>query len=293
MGLPKLPFNRSIEPLNGMISEIFILDSITKLPARAGHAVAYCASHGGGYSGTLALQAGLRGVILCDAGVGLRQAGIASLSLLEAAGVPAATLGHRTTRIGNGQDGYARGLVSYVNSVAAGLGVNIGDPCQKALDTLARHAPVPLANKASVEPVKEHRSTVRLSNGGQIVLIDSNSLITQADAGQIVVCGSHGGLLGGDPLSAVRFDVGAIVFNDADGGADLAGVSRLPALEQRGIAAACVSAWTACIGDGQSSYQTGVISALNDTAINCGAVLGMTTQAFVLQLSTTKYQSKS
>lgn len=275
-----------------MIAEILILDSVTKLPARADHAVAYCASHGGGYSGSLALQAGLRGAILCDAGVGLRQAGIASLGMLEAAGVPAATLGHRTTRIGDGQDGYTRGLVSYVNSVAAALGLKVGDPCHKALDMLARYAPALPFNKAAGQPAKEHRSTVHLPNGAQAILVDSNSLITQADIGQVVVCGSHGGLLGGDPLSAVRFDVRAIVFNDADAGVDLAGLSRLPALEQRGIAAACVSAWTACIGDGQSSYQTGVISALNNTALNSGAVLGMTAQEFVFRLSATERQSK-
>lgn len=270
-----------------MIAEILIYDSVTKLPARADHAVAYCASHGGGYSGSLVLKAGLRGAILCDAGIGLRQAGIASLAMLEAAGVPAATVGHRTARIGDGQDGYTRGLVSYVNSVAAALGLKVGDSCKKALDTLARHAPAFPFNKVTAQQIKEHRSTVHLPGGGQAILVDSNSLITQADAGQIVVCGSHGGLLGGDPLSAVRFDVRAIVFNDADGGADLAGLSRLPALDQRGIVGACVSAWTACIGDGQSSYETGVISALNNTAMNHGAVLGMTAQAFVLRLSAT------
>ena len=45
----------------------------------------------------------------------------------------------------------------------------------------------------------------------------------------------------------------AAVYNDADFGVDDAGISRLPALDARGIAGACVSAWSARIGDGQST----------------------------------------
>ncbi|NYT84321.1 hypothetical protein [Pollutimonas harenae] len=265
--------------------ETLILDSITKLPSSARHIVAYCASHGGRFSGALALQTGIRAVILCDAGVGLRQAGIASLAMLQDHGVAAATVGHNTACIGNGQDGYARGRISYLNAAAAALGVEAGEPCSQAMEKLAGQVPANDMHGASATAVAEQRNIVHLPGAGQVVLADSNSLVTQDDVGQIVVCGSHGGLLGNDPLSAVRFDVRAIVFNDADRGMDDAGLSRLPALDQRGIPAACVSAWTASIGDAQSSYQTGIISALNNTAKNCGALLGMSTQEFVLQLS--------
>ncbi len=268
-----------------MSADILILDSITKLPSKAGHAVAYCASHGGRFSGALALQAGVRAVILCDAGVGLRQAGIASLAMLECCGVPAATIGHNTARIGHGQDGYAHGRISHVNHCAVELGVHVDEPCHSALEKLMRLAPMPEGRHAVAHAMAEHRSAVALPGAGQVVLADSNSLITREDAGRIVVCGSHGGLLGADSSSAVRFDVKAIVFNDADRGAGNAGLSRLPALDQRGIPAACVSAWTACIGDSRSSYQTGIISALNQTALAWGGVLGMTTQEFVLRMS--------
>ena len=271
-----------------MISEIKVFDSVTALPDQADHLVAYCASHGGMYSGSLALSARLRGVVLCDAGVGLDQAGIASLGLLDAAGVPAATVSHRSARIGDGTDGYARGRISYVNSFAAAQGVGVGDSCRLALERLARQLPAPAPRTQTLRYANESRSTAHMPDGTEVVLVDSNSLITQEDAGRIVVCGSHGGLLGGDAQSAVRVDVFGIVFNDADGGADLAGHSRLPALEARGIAGACVSAWTARIGDAQSSYETGVISALNDTARKHGAVLGMSTQAFVACLSATR-----
>lgn len=263
-----------------MLANTLILDSVTKLPKDAAECVAYCASHGGHFCAAVALQAGLRAVILCDAGVGLRQAGIAALEELERAGLPAATVDYRTARIGDGQDGYQRGRLSYTNAVAASMGVSAGDSCKSALEVFAREAPRRAPYVTSTTPEVEHRSTVALPNGGRVVLVDSNSLIRDEDKGEIVVCGSHGGLLGGKPESAVRVDVGAILFNDANVGADDAGLSRLPALDARCIPAGCVSAWTARIGDGLSCYQTGVVSALNETALRSGAMLGMSAQEF-------------
>lgn len=268
--------------------EPLILDSITQLPPQARQAVAYCASHGGLFSGALALQAGLRGILLCDAGVGLGQAGIASLALLQAAGVPAAAIGHRSARIGDGRDGFQRGLVSHANAAALALGIRPGDRCAAALAALQRCAPPRPAGAQDTCGAAESREILVQPNGVPVVLADSNSLVEPADAGRIVVCGSHGGLLGGDPGSAVRVDVRAIAFNDADGGADLAGHSRLPALDRRGIAAVCVSAWTARIGDARSSYETGVISALNEAAARAGAGLGMPLHTFLLQLTDTE-----
>jgi hypothetical protein len=105
------------------------------------------------------------------------------------------------------------------------------------------------------------------------VLVDSASLVRAEDAGQIVVTGSHGGLIGGDPAMALRTDAFAAVFNDA-GRPDGPGVSRLPALEARGIAAVTVGAESARIGEARSSYQDGVISAVNGVAARLGARVG-------------------
>jgi hypothetical protein len=44
-----------------------------------------------------------------------------------------------------------------------------------------------------------------------------------------------------------------VLFNDAGFGADYAGIASLPILEQKGIAAASVSVFTARIGDGRST----------------------------------------
>lgn len=263
-----------------MTSEPLVLDSITKLPPHSENRVAYCASHAGKFCAELALEKRLRAVILHDAGVGLDQAGIAALKCLDLEHVPAAAIDHRSARIGDGADGYRRGRVSYVNASAARLGVNIGSACEDALAILSQKAG---ARPPRLEPgpkPNEHRTILAHSAGIRIVLADSASLLDEQDAGQIVICGSHGGLLGGHPDSAVRVNVGAILFNDANFGMDEAGISRLPTLDQRGIPAGCVSTWTAHIGNGQSSYSTGVVSALNACALRKGARLGITARQF-------------
>jgi hypothetical protein len=105
--------------------------------------------------------------------------------------------------------------------------------------------------------------------------------VTAADAGSVIVTGSHGGLVGGLPSRALKVPAAAAVFNDAGGGIDGAGYTRLPALDARGVAAATVASSSARIGDGLSSYEDGVLSAVNKTAASVGATVGMTSRSFV------------
>jgi hypothetical protein len=115
--------------------------------------------------------------------------------------------------------------------------------------------------------------------------MDSNSLMTPADDGTVVVTGSHGALLGGRPETAARAAVFAALYNDADGGIDGAGFTRLPALDARGIAAATYSAWTARIGDGRSAVDTGIVSAVNARAASLGLKSGGTVRDAVALLA--------
>ena len=89
----------------------------------------------------------------------------------------------------------------------------------------------------------------------RIVLINSASLISPDDAGQIVVTASHGALVGGNAQMALQVDAFAAVFSDAGVGSDNAGISRLPALDGRGIAGLAVSAASARIGDAASDLR--------------------------------------
>src|ERR1700722_4430575 len=94
-------------------------DSVTRLGPEDAGKVLIGASHGGVYAANLAARAGLRAVILNDAGIGKDAAGIAGLAYLDEIGMAAATIGHDTARIGDGRDMAARGIISRVNAAAA------------------------------------------------------------------------------------------------------------------------------------------------------------------------------
>ena len=87
-----------------------------------------------------------------------------------------------------------------------------------------------------------------------------------------------------DQITREEADVFAAFFNDAGGGKDGAGWSRLPALDARGIASATVSCHTARIGDGRSTYETGVLSRVNEVARRLELREGMTAREAVARL---------
>jgi hypothetical protein len=263
-------------------SQTFILDSVTGLlPEHRGAAV-YCGSHGGAYAGYYAAKHGVGAVILNDAGIGRQQAGVAGLVVLETLGVPAAAISHVSARIGDGADGSKRGVLSFLNARAKAAGLAVGMTCGDALQVLGRQA-----LKPSPAPAEMQESRFAIPHPGPIRItgIDSISLVTDADVGQIVVCGSHGGLLGGRPETAIKVAAMAAVYNDAGGGIDGAGCSRLPALEARGIAAACVSCFSARIGDARSTWEDGVIAAVNASASGRGGAIGQSCREFVAAMA--------
>jgi len=255
--------------------DILVTDSITRLEAPRGKVIV-AASHGAIYAAYLAAKAAARAVILNDAGVGRDAAGIGGLGYLENFGLPAATIAHDSARIGDGADMLARGRISHANAPARALGVAPGQSCRDAAERL-RGAP---EFGRTVPDIEETRS--RLHAGPPPVwAVDSASLVLPEDAGAIVITGSHGGLLGGRPETALKVDARAALYSDAGVGMDEAGISRLPALAARGIAAATVSAASARIGDAKSIYQDGVISHVNAVAAAAGARPGMTARDFV------------
>ncbi len=258
----------------------FVFDSVTVLPPKARGRAALAASHGGVYAAYLAAKAGVKAAILCDAGVGRLQAGIYGLDYLDKLGVPAATVGHRSARIGDGADCYARGVITYVNSHAAKARVAPGMSAREALERFdaldAAPSPTPPALQESRDHIRDAEAP-----GVHVLRLDSNALVAPEDAGHIVVTGSHGGLLGGRPETAVKYDVFAAFYNDAGFGADDAGISRLPALDARGIAGVTVSAWSAFIGDAHSTYKDGIVTAVNTTAAERGAEIGLAASTIV------------
>lgn len=257
---------------------ILVMDSITKLAANAAGSVAVAGSHGGVYAAYLAARGKLRGVILNDAGIGLEEAGIAGLGYLDALGIAAAAVDYRTARIGDGADMMARGIISRVNAAAAALGCTVGERCPASAERMRRAR----LSGREPPPYEEGRFLLRHQRGEPKVWgLDSNSLAEPSDAGAVLVTGSHGGLLGGKPESAIGVAARAAVYNDAGIGIDRAGVSRLPVLAARGIAAATVAAATARIGDARSAWTTGRLSDVNELALGLGARIGMSVPELV------------
>lgn len=256
-----------------------VLDSVTHLtPAHHG-AVVHAASHGGSYAAAYAAGKGVAAIVLNDAGIGRERAGIAGLDLLADLGVPGAAIAHTSARIGDGQDGAARGILSAVNAPAAAHGLAVGMSCREALERLAAARLEP-ARKPPPADEARHEIGSAVYPGAKVIVMDSASLVTPGDAGAVVVTASHGGLLGNKPETAIKVPVFSAVYNDADRGMDNAGICRLPALDARGIAGGCVSAFSARIGDGLSTYQDGFISALNETAAHHGGQIGQSTAEF-------------
>lgn len=257
-----------------------ILDSVTHLTAEARGRVAVCASHGAVYAAWYGAMKGVAALILNDAGIGRERAGISGLAWLDEVGVPAATVSHNSARIGWGADMPERGVLSFVNAAAASLGLRPGMACSAAIDLLQRAVLAPAPTPAPLDEAR-HEVIEAGDKGIRVFVLDSNGLVGKDDAGHVVVTASHGGLLAGKPETAVKSDVLAAVYVDADRGLDDAGISRLPALQARGIAGAMVSAFSARIGDGLSVWNDGFVSAINAEAARRGGAIGQSTRDFV------------
>lgn len=251
------------------------MDSIATPSSGCATRVVVTGSHGGRFAALCAATAGARAVIFNDASVGKDAAGIAGLAVLEDLGIAAATVAASSAEIGRAQSSWNEGVVSHANPAARSLGVRVEMTCKEAAALLAR-APL-----RTIQGLEQAETRVLLAEGSpEVWALDSASLVRPQDAGAILFIGSHGGLVGGRPETALKAKARAAVYNDAGLSLRRAGVSRLPVLQERGIAAATVSAATARIGDGRSTYEDGIISEINACAAKAGARIGMPAKEF-------------
>lgn len=234
-------------------------------------------SHGGVIACYLGAKAGAHALILNDAGVGKDEAGIAGLAVLDNIGMAAAVVAHSTARIGDGADSLANGVISRLNLHASMAGVSAGMSAVAAAICLAR---APAAHGA-IPACSDGRWKLDTIHGAEVWALDSVGKLVPADAGRILIIGSHGALHGGRPNSALNLRgipiaARAAAFHDAGIGKDCVGVTRLPELDRRGIPAMTVSHTSARIGDGRSLWHTGVISSINLAAQEKGIRVGNT-----------------
>ncbi|WP_069300692.1 hypothetical protein [Neptunicoccus sediminis] len=263
-----------------MTSELRFYDSITDADADAQGQIGISGSHGGLFAAACASRAGLRAVVLNDAGIGLHDAGIAGVQALADQGMAACAVDCTSAEIGSARDSFENGFVSYANPLAIRLGVRTGLSVKNAA-TLLVNAPEPTGIMAAVP---ESRNLIRVGDM-EVLSVDSASLITPEDADRIIVTGSHGGLIGGDPARACKAAARFVSFSDAGIGKNAIGLSRLPALDQRGIAAVTLDCQTCEIGNSASALQTGLVSATNRTAEALGIQRGMPLSDAIRQLA--------
>jgi hypothetical protein len=259
-----------------ILPPVLTADSITRISGGAAGAVVVNGSHGGMYAAYLAAKLGVAAAIFNDAGIGRDNAGIAGLDYLTTLGIPAAAIGHDTARIGDGPDMIARGIVSHANPLAAALGCRVGLACRDASVCLQQ-----ATSGGGAPPPALEGAFLLIAEPPALWALDSASLVGAGQVGTVVATGSHGGLLGSRPDTALKIDALAALFNDAGIGIDEAGVTRLPALDARGIAAGTVSAASARIGDARSTYEDGILTRINRCAASLGIAPGMSAREFV------------
>lgn len=267
-----------------MRAAVVVVDSVTTLDASHAASVIVTGSHGGLIAARYAAAAGVRAAVFNDAGGGLDDAGVAGLPALATIGIAAVAVSNTSARIGDAADTLERGIVSRANAPALACGVRAGMRCVEAVETLRDAAMAACAAPPLAAP--DGRCMLRCAGpeGRAIVAVDSLGLVEPGDAGCMLVIGSHGGLHGGDPRSALGVDAHAAFFHDAGRGRDDAGTTRLPALASRGIAAGTVDYRSARIGDARSMWESGVLSCVNAFLAAAGVRAGMTVRDAVRTL---------
>jgi uncharacterized protein YunC (DUF1805 family) len=242
---------------------ILIEDSVVKLPPEAQGAVVIGGSHGAAYAAYMSAKFGCRAAIHHDAGIGKDEAGIGGLAYADRLGMAMAAVATASARIGDGQDMYARGTISRANRLAEKCGVRPGMGCREAAELL-KMAPWPHA----MPPVMGE--TRHMVEG--FACVDSSSLLVPEDRDGIVATGSHCALNSGRAVEPFRPRL--VFFNDAGPGADKGGIRGFEVLDSAGIAGVAVAAHSARIGDGRSTLQDGIVSAISDAAYRLGARVG-------------------
>ena len=249
---------------------IVVLDSLTQCDGRVTpRDVVVAGSFAGALAFGFALEGGVRGLVAHAAGVGRDGAGISGLPVADRLGVPAAAVETRSARLGDGWSVWSDGVVAHVNTRAAALGVAGHQPAATAARAMLAAPP----GRVSTVPLVNRRPrVVTEADGGRVVLVESMSFAGSEHRRDVLCAGSHGGRVNVERLLSVR-PRGAL-FNDGGGARDGSGLSGLAALDAVGVAAACVDAMSARIGDPASTYADGVVSAVNQTARRVGVEVG-------------------
>lgn len=118
------------------------------------------------------------------------------------------------------------------------------------------------------------RTVLPCGNDGDVLLLDSIAEILPADAGRLVISGSHGGVSAAQFAVAVRLR--GCFLNDAGLGKDEAGIAGLALLD---YPAAAYSHMSARIGDAADAWANGRLTHVNAAGRAIGWQEGLSVQA--------------
>ncbi len=261
-----------------MVSVLTFSSSASATPGSAGQVIV-SGSYGGEYNAYHAAKWKIRGVVLNDAGVGARSAGIKGLPYLDRIGLAGATADAFSCHIADGEHMLAHGVISHINASAEKLGCRVGQSVAECAEHMKAG---PVIDTAPPEISGGKRYVLRDNPGEpRLLALDAAPMLTAEDAGAIAVTGSHAALFRGRPDNVIGPDLYAVFFNDAGVGLDGAGITRLPTLDARAIIAGTVAADSAPIGDARAGYEEGILSHLNRTAERAGGEIGMPLKLFI------------
>jgi hypothetical protein len=261
--------------VDGSAGRALVFDSATHVESYvAAHPcagdVVVAASYSGVLCARMVMSAKPKAVVGLDCAIGKDGAGIAGIWYYEALGVPAAAVDTNTAEMGNGRDLYEEGVISRINDCAQRLGVVPGMSTKEAVEVLMTGSRKP----AHFDPAR--RLVVETNEHGRsIVCTDSIAFALPEDRDRNVLCTA--GHTGRSVVDYFRqFRPWAFICSDGGIGKNNSGISALQDVEADGIAGASVDALTARMGDGQSTYFDGVISAMNSIAAAKGVRVGQT-----------------
>lgn len=271
---------------------VVLLDSLGDLRPGNTSPILVCGSHCGG-NGDLARHVSnchVKAVFLNNAGVGKNQAGIRELANYEAEKVLACAVDNYSAEIGIACDTYECGIISHANARAAAIGIQVGDSVKDALAAINSHGSLAQEDEAvEASDAGEKRNKRSLKKQTQtriddvcVTVTDSITFLNESNAGDIVVCGSHGGLSAGH--YAKKHGVKAVFFNDAGIGKNNAGVKSLAFLNDAGILACTVDCMSAEIFNGQDVLDNGIVSVCNQLAENRNITKKLTVKEAVKQI---------
>ena len=260
---------------SGADGRIIVTDSASYLDARIGAKdVVIASSYAGATIVSLALGAGFKALILHDAGVGKDQAGISGLPFGDKYGVPTAAVAAATATLSNGNS-VSRGTISHANDAASKLGVRSGQTAREAAQLLLK-AEAGRKIEAVADSDNNLYEMEKTPNGR---ILACWTLFFQGDKrypNDVFALATHSARVAAE--HAFRWNVKGWIANDAGPGKNNSGISGLAICGEKGMPAASVAAMSARIGDALSTYNEGIISAMNEPAKSRGIVIGMTAQ---------------